>query len=429
MGHVPEFRRGLLPFLSRCAREYGDIVPLRFGPTPLIFLNHPQFVENMLAKNHMNFARVIAPVIHSVLGDGLLTSQEHLWQRRRRLIQPAFHRELIATYASVVVAHTLHALASWQDGDVRDLHQEMMHLTLQVVAKSLFGTELAAEISALSDALSEVMVCMNDRLFSLLSLLSSKFPTPTGLRLRRAIQRLDATIYAAIDERRASTEDRGDLLSMLLLQQRDDEGISSDRHVRDEIITLFLSGSETTAVALSWTWYLLSQHPDVETRLLAELDAVLAERLPTAADVPHLDYTDRVVTESLRLYPPSIVIVRRAIEDCDIDGYRIPSGRISVVSQWVMHRDPRFYVNPEEFNPDRWTKGRIDSLPRYAYFPFGGGPHFCIGNAFAKMEMTLILATIVPRFRLTVQSEQPIEPQGTTSLRPKHGMRMFLRKR
>ena len=429
-GHLPELGRDPLGFLRVCAREYGDFVPLRLGWMRAILLNHPDFVEYVLVTNHRNFIK--GPVVRDLrqlLGNGLVTSDGDLWLRQRRLAQPAFHRDRIAALGGVMVTYTERMLATWEDGDTRDVVQEMSRLTLANVAQTLFGADVASEADDVAAALAVVREQSDARTNSLLFLLPDGIPTPGNLRLRKAVRRLDAIVDGIITQRRASGEERSDLLSLLLHAQEEDGSRLSDQQLRDEAKTFLLAGHDTTALALSWTWYLLSQYPEVEAKLIAELRAVLGGRAPTVADLPQLRYTERVVSEALRLYPPSWALARAALRDCQIGGYRVPAGTIVLMSQWVMHRDPRYFDRPEAFDPDRWADGLANRLPRHAYFPFGAGPRLCIGNAFAMMEACLQLATIAQQFRLTLVPGHPVTPRPDVVLRPKHGMRMVVHRR
>ncbi|HWP28608.1 MAG TPA: cytochrome P450, partial [Chloroflexota bacterium] len=346
------------------------------------------------------------------------------------LIQPAFHRQQLAAYSEIMVACTEQLLATWRDGEVRDIHQEMMRLTLQIVARALFGADVADEAAVVDEALRVALERFGTRLSSLAFLLPDTLPTPDNWGFLRAARRLDAIVYRIIAARRASGADRGDLLS-ILLRARDeaDGGGMTDRQLHDEVMTLLLAGHETTAIALSWTWYLLSQHPAVEARLLAELQAVLGGRAPTAEDLPRLPYTEWVLWEALRLYPPAWALAREAVQDCEIGGYPVPAGTIVVMSQWLLHRDPRYFDAPERFLPERWADGLAKRLPRYAYFPFGGGPRLCIGAGFASLEAALVLATVLPRFRLTLVPGHPIALWPSVTLRPRYGIRMVLHRR
>ena len=429
-GNLFDYTRDHLGFLSRCAREYGDVVRLRFVNVPVYLLNHPDHIEYVLVRNNRNFIKSKG-VRHSLgfLGDGLLTSEGSFWRRQRRLTQPAFHRERIDAYGEVMVECAEHEVSGWKSGEIRDVHEDMARLTLDVVTRTLFGTLLTVEFEEVSAALETIAQRFAGR-GGVLFHIPEKVPTPANLRFRRAIRLLDGIIYRIIEGRRASGERDGDLLSMLLEARDEETGEGmSDRQLRDEVMTIFLAGHETTANALSWTWYLLARHPEAETRLLAELDEALEGRAPNVGDLPQLRYTDMVVKESMRLYPPVWAFGREAVEDCEIGGYHVPAGTQLVMSQWVMHRDPRYYERAEEFRPERWADGSVEKLPPYAYFPFGGGPRLCIGRSFARMEAVLLLATIARKFRLRPAQELPVEPQPSITLRPRNGMRVALTKR
>jgi cytochrome P450 len=355
----------------------------------------------------------------------LLTSEGEFWQRQRRLVQPAFHQERIVAYAQVMVAYANQLLGQWQDGEIRDVHQDMMSLTSQIASKTLFDVDITEETEGVQAALNAVMD-FNAQL-SNQYLVPGWMPTPSNLRYQRAIQQLDAIIYRIIEQRRASGKDTGDLLSMLLQIRDESDGTQmTNRQVRDEAMTLFLAGHETTANALTWLWFLLSQHPQVEAKLQEELKTVLGSRTPTVADIRQLRYTEGVVLEAMRLYPPVWGMSRVALQDCVLGEYNVKAGTTVFLSQWAMHRDPRFYENPEVFHPDRWADNLLKKLPTFAYFPFGGGQHICIGKAFAMMEAVLLVATIAQKFRLTLQADHPVTPQPSLSLRPKYGMKMLL---
>jgi cytochrome P450 len=305
-----------------------------------------------------------------------------------------------------------------------------MAVTRAIVAKTLFDADVSDEARAIGDASEIVMEYFGKRFGSLLALLPLWLPTPATLRLRRAVRRLDEVVYRMIADRRRSPEDRGDLLSILLeAQDADDGSRMSDRQVRDEAMTLFLAGHETTAVALSWTWYLLAQHPEVDARLGDELHAVLGAHAPTVADLPRLKYADMIVSEAMRLYPPAYAIGRQAARPTEVSGHPLSRGVIVIVPAWVVHRDRRWFEDPEAFRPDRWAGDLARRLPRFAYFPFGGGPRQCIGNAFAMMEAVLLLATIAQRFRLTMEPGQHVTPTPYVTLRPEPGLRMRLARR
>jgi len=404
------------------------------GGLPLYLLSHPDHAEYVLVKNNRNFikSRYFRREL-SFLGQGLLNSEGELWRRQRRLAQPAFHKRRVGAYGEAMVSHAERMLARWRDGEVRDVHQEMRRLTLGIVAEVLFGAgrDKADEVGEVLGWLDKHTNRLEEQGSAMvLRFLLGNFPTPTNLRFRKGIGRLDEIIYGLIEERRENAKDTGDLLSMLL-RFRDEAGTRmTDKQLRDEVITLLLAGHETTALALSWSWYLLSQHPEVEAKLLEELQEVLGDRTPMVEDLPHLPYAEMVIKESMRLYPPAWGVSREAIEACEIGGYRLPAGTQLLIVLWAMHRDPRNFQDPEAFNPARWEGGLAKKVPRYAYLPFGAGPRICIGGSFAITEAILLLATIARDFQLELVPEQRrVIPQPSTTLRPRGGIRMYLRKR
>jgi cytochrome P450 len=427
-GSFFQYSRDPLTFLPEAIRTYGDVIGLRFLRYRIYFLNHPDMIEELLVTQSRKFEKGrVLKANKRLFGKGLLTSEGDFWLRQRRLAQPAFHRARIASYAEAMSRYAERLVKTWKHGDERDIHVEMMGLTLQIVGKTLFGVEVTQEVEEVGHALEALMELNSD--FRRLMLVPGWLPTLTNIRAELAIRRLDKLIYRIIRERRASGEDRGDFLSMLL-QARDEDGSQmSDGQLRDEALTIFLAGHETTAVALSWTWWLLAQHHEIEARLHAELASVLNGRTPTLDDLPSLRYTDRVITESLRLYPPAWGMARMAVEDTEIAGYRVRKGSGVTVSQWAVHRDPRWYDAPEEFRPERWDGDLAKRLPRFAYFPFGGGPRQCIGNTFALMETALVLATIAQHFRFKLVPEHPVVPIASITLRPRHGIRVVMQKR
>src|SRR5690348_13080725 len=430
LGNLPALGKDLIGFLTRCARDYGDIVALRLFNMPAFLLNNPDLIEYVLVTNQRNFIKhsFFWRHVTAVFGNGLLTSEGDFWLRERRLCQPAFHREQVAAYGAVMVDFAERAVAKWRDGDVRDVHQDMMGLTSRIAAQTLLGADVGSDVDQVESALDVVIEQIAVRFKRPLAF-PDAVPTPGNLRYRKAVNRLNDLIYKIIQERRAATSRSDDLLSLLLHAQDSDGTRMTDQQLRDEAITLFLAGHETTALALSWTWYLLSQHPEVETKLWAELAAVLGGRAPSVADLDRLRYTGMVVMESLRLYPPAYVMGREAVNDCEIGGYPVRSGSTVFVSQWLMHHDARNFENPDAFIPERWADGLAKRLPKYAYFPFGGGPRMCIGSSFAAIEAALLLATIAQRFRLTLVPGHPIELLPSITLRPKHGIRVRLARR
>ena len=430
VGSLPEFRRDLLGFLSDCAREHGDVVAFRVPRRRLVLINHPDLIEEVLTAHARRTTKTaILNMLRPVLGDGLLLSEGDTWLRQRRLIQPAFHRQRIAAYGDVMAGYAERAMREWKDGQRRDVHADMMAVTQAIVAKALFDADVSDEARAVGDASQIVMQYFGERLGSLLQLLPRWVPTPANVRVRRAIRRLDTVVYRMIADRRRSPEDRGDLLSILLQAQDADDGSRmTDRQVRDEVMTLFLAGHETTAVALSWTWYLLAQHPEVDARLADTLRVALGGRPPAVTDLPALRYAEMVVTESMRLYPPAYGIARQATRPTEVAGHPIAAHDIVLMPTWVVHRDARWFDEPETFRPERWADA-ARHLPRFAYFPFGGGPRQCIGNTFATMEAVLILAAIAQRFRLTLVPGQRVVPVPYITLRPEPGIRMRLERR
>ncbi|GAC1701652.1 MAG: cytochrome P450 [Candidatus Acidiferrum sp.] len=427
-GMFSPFRRDPLTFLTAAAREHGDIVGLRFLHFRTYLISHPDYIEDILVHHPRKFVKGrVLQANKRLFGNGLLTSEGDFWLRQRRLAQPAFHRARIASYADTMVQFTEQLLQSWKDGQARDAHQDMMQLTLQIVGKTLFGSDVSGDARAVGETLSLLLNLSSD--FRKLIFTPKWLPTLRNIRTSLAIRRLEKIVYRMIAERRASGVDTGDLLSILLAAQDEDGSRMNDRQLRDEAITLFLAGHETTANLLSWTWWLLARNPSAEAQLHDELDSVLSGRNPALEDLPKLRYTEHVLTESMRLYPPAWGMARLTIEDHEIAGYPVPKGTGIAIGQWIVHRDPRWYDAPEEFRPERWAGDLAKRLPRFAYFPFGGGPRQCIGNTFALMEATLIVATIAQRFRLRLVPGHIVEPLASITLRPKNGILVTLESR
>jgi cytochrome P450 len=425
------YRKGPLPFFQNLAAQYGDISYFRLGPQEAFFLNHPDYVKDVLVTNHQRFHKGLAlQRAKRLLGEGLLTSEDDFHRRQKRLAQPAFHRARVASYASVMTDYASQIRAHWQDGDTIDMSEEMMRLPLGIVGKTLFDADVVSDAREVGEAMTVVMDLFNTITIPFFELLQ-KLPLPQLRRFDTAKVKLDAIIFRLIDERRRSAEDRGDLLSMLLLAQ-DTEGdgtAMTDEQLRDELMTIFLAGHETTANALTWTWYLLSQNPAAEVRLHEEIDRVLCGRLPEFDDVAQLKYTEMVLAESMRLYPPAWALGRMAMEDFEIGGYLVPKKSLVLMSQYVMHRDPRYFKDPLRFDPERWTPQARESRPQFSYFPFGGGPRRCIGEGFAWMEGILLLATLAQQWRMRLVPNHPVALKPVITLRPKHGMRMTLIRR
>ena len=417
-----------LKYFTGLMREYGDLVSLRVLNFRILLLNHPDHIEDVLVNHPRKFIRGRVLLANKrVFGRGLLTSDGDFWLRQRRLAQPAFHRARIAGYASTMVEFTERLLHEWQDGEERDIHAEMMRLTLQIVGKTLFDADVerdAQDIGKSMELLLELSANFRRTIF-----IPHWVPTPTNFRLERAIRQIEKVLYRMIAEKRASGRDSGDLLSMLLAAQDEDGSRMTDQQLRDEAITLFLAGHETTANTLSWTWWLLAQNPAVEAKLHAELRTVLAGRAPSLDDLPKLVYTNHIITESMRLFPPAWGTARTAIEDHEIAGYAIPKGSGVSFAQWSVHRDARWYDAPDEFRPERWEGDLLKRNPKFAYFPFGGGPRQCIGNTFALMETALTIATIAQQFRFRLVPEHPVVPLASITLRPRYGIRVVMESR
>ena len=428
-GHGTEFNANQLRYLTELAGQYGDIVPLRLFLYRAAFFNRPDLVEEILVTKHRAFVKSIAfRRFAEVAGDGVITSDGDLWRRQHRLVQPAFHRERIEGFAGTMVERAQRLQEAWCAGEEREIQSDMMRVTLEVVCRTLFSADVAGEARTLGTAFTDALESVYRRMTGVQTMVPGWVPHPTRVRVWRATRRLDRMVYRMIREHQEAG-DRGDLLSMLLAARDEDGQPMSDRQVRDEVMNIVVAGHETTACVLTWAWYLLALHPEVEARLHAEVDTVLGGRSPTVDDVPRLVYTGHVVAEVLRLYPPLWIITREAIRDVEIGGYLVPKGAVAMFCQWTLHRDARYFERPEQFEPERWADGLARRLPRFAYFPFGGGPRICLGNTFALMEATLILAVIAARWRLTLVPGQTIVPNGGITLRAKPGVRMTLQRR
>ena len=432
-----EFMHDPVGFFFKVAEKYGDddIVYFKVGPRRVYLLNNPEYIQDVLTNHYGNFVKGAAwERGKGILGEGLLTSEGNFHKRQRRLAQPAFHQHRIASYGALMIDCAEKTQDKWQDGSILDLYQEMYRLTLSIVAKTLFGAEIESETKDISNALSVVREEWLRTIYLTnlpLHKLIMKLPLSTFRRFNKARNRLDATIYRIIKDRRASGKDYGDLLSMLLLSQDEDcngDGMT-DLQVRDEVMTIFLAGHETTASSLIWVLYLISQNPEVEARLWQELDKVLPGRIPMVEDLPHLQYTRMVFAETLRIYPPVWLTTRRPLKDWKVGSYTVPADSVIVICPYLIHRNPRFYPNPLCFDPQRWTAESEANRPRFAYLPFGGGPRRCLGEHFAWMESALVIATIAQRWRLESVPGHPVEPELYVTLRPKYGMKMKLERR
>jgi cytochrome P450 len=425
-GNALGYFRDPLAFLREMPRRYGDVVNIALGPMSIVLVSHPDLVEEILVTQNKRWLKdKYLKLLHPVLGDGLLSSEGDFWRRQRRLAQPAFHRDRIAGYAEVMAQRAEELADRWsaRSGEKRDVHADMMRLTLEIVAETLFGTNVEAQAEIVGQALEGTLAYVASPLeFFLPQLRDVK--TPNRRRFDKGVVDLDKVVYGIIEARRKSPNPEARDLLAMLANARDEDGKGmSDRQLRDECMTLFLAGHETTALNLSWTFWLLSQNPDKEKKLYEELRDVLGDRSPTLADVPSLPYTAHVLMESLRLYPPAWSLGREAKEDNDVGGYRVPAGEQVWFCPWSIQRDTRWFSRPDEFRPERWENDFAKSLPKYAYFPFGGGPRLCIGQAFAQIEGVLLLATLCRSFRLEIDRRDAPTPEPSVTLRPKRGLR------
>ena len=424
VGQLPAFRKDPLAFLESLTAKYGDLVFLRFASQNVYFLNDPKLIEQVLVTENQNFTKSrVLQRARTFLGDGLLTSEGQNHLRQRRLVQPAFHRERLMGYATDMVAIGDRFRMGWQHGSALDIDKEMMRLTLAIVGKTLFSADVESEARHVGEAM-ETLLGMFKFVMLPFSDILEKLPLPVMKKFHRAQASLDSIIYGMIRERRAEGRDHGDLLSMLL-DARDEEGDGggmTDQQVRDEALTLFIAGHETTANALAWTWYLLSLHPAVEARMHQDIDQALECRLPGFNDLPKLSYVEHVVAESMRLYPPAWVIGRQAREQFKLREYTVPAKSIVLMSPYVMQRSKEYWSDPLTFNPDRWAVA--NDRPKFAYFPFGGGPRLCIGERFAWMESVLMITAIAQKWRLRLVPGNTVEPKPLITLRPKNGIKM-----
>lgn len=434
LGNTLQLQRDPLAFLMRAAAEYGDVARYRLGNVTFYQINHPDGAQRILQDNHHNYIKGdLFDIIRQLAGYGLFTSEGDLWLRQRRLMQPSFHRRRIAGFAEVMTRRTLEMLAHWDvrsdSGRPLDVADELTGLTMAIISETMFGNRLDEDTHAVSQAITLLLSDINFR-FMIPFYPSLRWPTLRNRRTLAAMRTVDDVVLGIIQQRRRSSEQQDDLLGMLMAARDEETGEGMpDKQLRDEVVTIFVAGHETTAVALTWTFYLLSQHPDVETKLHAELAEVLGGRAPDMTDVPSLRYTRMVIDETMRHCPPVWITNRQAISEDVICGYRIPAGAAVAVSPYVMHHLPAYWPDPDRFDPERFDPHVVHDRPRFAYMPFGGGPHQCIGNTFALMEATLVLATMAQRYRLRLPDGAVVTPKPETTLRPAGGLPMLLKAR
>lgn len=425
LGVLHRFARDPLHYLLNAALRYGPVVRLDLASRHTYLVSHPDAVKYVLQDNNRNYSKGYDQA-KPLMGEGLVTSEGEFWRSQRRLIQPSFSRQQIAAYASYMVEATEEFTRRWDElarsAASFNIADEMMRLTQTIIVRTMFSSQVSGQADALGKAFDQTLEHLNQSLFSPHPILQ-KLPTPANRRHERALRYLDSFIYDLIDKRRTAGEDKGDLLSRLLAAADPETGQTMpDRQVRDELMTIFLAGHETTANALAWTWYLLGRHPQVEQRLLEEIDRVLQGRPPAIDDLPNLPFSAMVFSEALRLYPPAWMFARHAVEDDNVLGYRIPAGAMLFLSPYVTHHHPDYWPDPERFDPERFTEQRSASRARYAYFPFGGGPRQCIGNHFAQVEALLIMTRMLQRYRIRLVEGQTVKPTPIATLQPRPGV-------
>lgn len=429
IGSFIEFQKDRLCFLKRVADEYGDFAYFNFGPRKIYFINNPEFIKDIVITNNRKFIKSkVLQRSKIIVGEGLLTSEKEVHLNNRRAIQPLFHNKAIPSYAKIMVEETKNFIDMWNPDSVFDFHHEMMKITQTIVVKTLFGTDLGEKTHELINSLNFIM-SMFPKLIMPFSELLDYLPIPSMKRLRKEMNFIDQVIYRLIDERKKIKNDNNDLLNVLLnTKDGDGNDFFTKQQIRDEIITFFIAGQETTSNSLCWTWYLLSQNPKIEEKFYEKVDTVLEGKLPGIQDIQSLKLLENIFKEGLRMFPPAWIISRRATEDYEVNGYIIPTGSDIYMSQYIVHHDDRFYDEPYKFNPDRWNEEKED-FPRFAFFPFGGGTRRCIGEPFAYMEAVLILAVISQRWKLELQPNFKVEMEPLITIRPKNGMNMIARKR
>ncbi|HEY4036691.1 MAG TPA: cytochrome P450 [Ktedonobacteraceae bacterium] len=428
VGNAFQFNNGPLAFLRSVQRIYPRMATIYVGKEPLVLCFRPEHIRAILVENPRNFVKPNRAGarfnLRLLLGDGLLTIDGEFHRQQRRLVQSAFHKHRIETYAETMVQLTQEELATWQPYQVINIAQAMQRLTLRIILNALFNLDSSSEAIRLGDAFT-ALTSSPTRQLVILRRLQRKLPFTSYSKRIAAKQTLDNFVYTLIAQRRAEGQDVGDVLSMLL-EAQDEGNTMTDQQVHDQVLTFIAAGHETAQNTLSWTFYLLSQHPAVYEKLLAQLRSVLNGRAPTMEDLAQLPYLEWVINESWRIYPPAWVQGRRAIEDFELDGYRFPAGTVFLLSQWVLHNLPDIWGDPEVFRPERWDPVQTQKVPQGAYFPFGAGPRICIGMPFAQLETKLLLATILQHYRPRLAPDFRVVFEPRVTLRPKYGMRMVL---
>jgi cytochrome P450 len=428
-GNVHQFRVGLLNFLLDTAREYGPLASFRVGPRRVFLASGHDLIEQVLVTDAKHYIKHFgARAFKPVLGNGLVTSEGTFWHRQRKLVQPAFLNARVRSYVPIMVELTNQMLSSWTSGKRVQIDFEFEALTSKIALKTLFDLDDHGDRERFDGVLKLAFDLMNARLRRIIKL-PLWVPTPANLRLQRAVAELDQTVQGFIAAGRSRQQHGNDLLSRLLLARYEDGKPMNDRQLRDEAMTLYLAGHETTALTLAWSWYLLSQHRNVEETLVSECKRVLKGATPTAQHLQRLPYTAAVIAESMRLFPPVYVIGREATTELELGGYRVKPGYTVLMSQWVNHRDPKYFPDPEDFRPERWQDGLAKRLPKFAYYPFGGGQRICVGSTFALIEATIVLAAVGQHYRFTVDPDAVIDVKPQITLLPANGIPAILERR
>jgi cytochrome P450 len=428
-GNISQFAPRRLDFLLEVARVYGPVASFRLGRRRVFLVSEPDLIEQVLVTDAKHYIKHFgARAYKAVLGNGLVTSEGEFWLRQRRLSQPAFLRDRVLSYLPAITERTDRMLAHWTPGRSVDVYSEFTTLASAIALKTLFDLDDPGDRKQFTDTVHLAVDLIQARLGRVFHL-PIWCPTPANLRLRRAVADLNRGVQKFIAAGRSRAQPGNDLLSRLVAAQHEDGTRMTDRQLRDEAMTLYLSAHETTALTLSWSWYLLSQHPHVEEKLVAEWGRVLGGRTPTADDLPGLPYTAAVIAEAMRVFPPVPMIGREAITDLELGGYRVKRGYTVLMSQWVNHRDAKYFPNPEQFRPERWENGLAKRIPKYAYYPFSGGQRACIGNMFALTEAAVVLAAVGQKYHFTLDPGAVIDLNPKITLRPKCGIPATLQSR
>lgn len=423
VGNLPEFARDPIKFITHLQQTYGDVAAFSLMGLKSVLISNPQDIERVLLETGKHYSKFNPTyAMRNILGNGLVTSDGNFWKRQRKLAAPAFHHQSIKRYADQMVAYGQDMAQTWQNGAVRDIHQDMMTLAQRIIMKVLFDVDVLDNASQASKAFDAMMRAIGSEMSGIEAVLPPFIPTSSRKQMLDGVKYIDGVLLEIIENRRTEGSTKHDLLAMLM-DARDDDGqpMSTDQ-LLDEIRSLYLAGHETTATTLSWTWFLLSRNPETYAKLEAEIDQVLNGRAPTADDVPALAYCNAVIKEALRCYPVAWITQRVALEDVEIGGFHVAKDTAIFLSPWIVHHDPRWYAEPDVFMPERWLKDKSELPARETYIPFGGGPHICIGNGLAMMEAVLLLATLLQHYHVSVLPEHTVELELVGTVRPKSGI-------